>query len=167
MNRDPPVLRYYTKSQFWLQTGQELRHPPVAPHGPHCPVLTWRCFQGPDSLPTTTKNIETDLPAKANCTTSSQGTSMYLKAACSDIAVPRKRGGPRLDRCTSSIHQRPVAGPSLYPSSLTACLPGSFDFSRPQEQQQQQQQENSEKVLRLHSYSFQASGQPGSSMVYR
>lgn len=156
------MLRYYTKSQFWLQTRQELRHPPVAPHGPHCPVLTWRCFRGPDSLPTMTKNIEADLPAKANCPTSSLGPSMYLKAACSDIAVPRQRGGPRLDHCPSSIQQRPVAGTRLYLSSL----PRSFDSSRPREQQQQQE-ENLEKVLHLHSHPFQASGQPGSSMVYR
>lgn len=166
MNRDPPVLRYYTKSQFWLQTRQELRHPPVAPHGPHCPVLTWTCFRGPDSLPTTTKNIEADLPAKANCPTSLLGTSMYLKAACSDISVPRQRGGSRVDRCSSSIQQRPVAGTRLYLSSPTACLPRIFDSSRPREQQQQQE-ENLEKVLHLHSRSFQASGQPGSSMVYR
>lgn len=121
-------------------------------------------FGGLDSLPTTTKNIEADLPAKANCPTSLRDTSMYLKAACSDIAVPRQRGGPRLDRCPSSVQQRPVAGTRLQPSSPNACLPGSVDPGRPREQQQQ---DSLERVLHLHSDLVQASRQPGSSMVYR
>ncbi|GLD58560.1 voltage-gated potassium channel subunit beta-2-like isoform X1 [Lates japonicus] len=86
---------------------------------------------------------------------------MYLKAACSEIPVPRQRGGPRLDRCPSSIQQRQGAGTRVYPSSPTSCLPGSFEASRSREQQ------SLEDLLHVHSHFFQASPQPSTSMVYR
>ncbi|KAJ4937324.1 hypothetical protein JOQ06_001890 [Pogonophryne albipinna] len=40
---------------------------------------------------------------------------MYLKAACSEIPVPRQRGGPRLDRFPCSIQQRQGAGSQCSP----------------------------------------------------
>ncbi|XP_033960458.1 voltage-gated potassium channel subunit beta-2 isoform X1 [Pseudochaenichthys georgianus] len=85
---------------------------------------------------------------------------MYLKAACSEIPVPRQRGGPRLDRFPCSIQQRQGAGARVHPSSPTSCLPGSFDASRPREQQGLEE-------LYVHSHYFQASAQPRASMVYR
>ncbi|TKS79912.1 hypothetical protein D9C73_013857 [Collichthys lucidus] len=86
---------------------------------------------------------------------------MYLKAACSEIPVPRQRGGPRLERCPSSIQQRLGTGIRVYPSSPTSCLPGGFEPSRPRGQQ------SLEELLHVHSHLFQASVQHSSSMVYR
>lgn len=83
--------------------------------------------------------------------------NMYLKAACSEIPVPRQRGGPRLDRCPSSIQQRQGAGTRLYLSSPTSSLSGAFEASRPREQQ------SLEELLQVHSHFFQ----PCASMVYR
>eukprot|EP00064_Thunnus_orientalis_P011509 superscaffoldBa00001665_g11540 len=86
---------------------------------------------------------------------------MYLKAACSEIPVSRQRGGPRLDRCPSTIQQRQGAGTRVPPSSPTSCLPGSFDAIRVREQQ------SLEELLHVHSHFFQASPHPCASMVYR
>ncbi|KAK2895339.1 hypothetical protein Q8A73_014827 [Channa argus] len=84
---------------------------------------------------------------------------MYLKAACTEIPVPRQRGGPRLDRCPSSIQQRQGAGTRVYFSSPTSPLSGC-EASRPREQQ------CLDELLHVHSHLFQASGQPCVNMVY-
>ncbi|XP_028282903.1 voltage-gated potassium channel subunit beta-2 isoform X1 [Parambassis ranga] len=86
---------------------------------------------------------------------------MYLKAACSEIPVPRQRGGPRLERFPSSIQQRQGSGVRVYPSSPTTCLPGSFEACVPREQQ------SLEELLHVHSHLFQACPQPCANMVYR
>ncbi|KAK2822339.1 hypothetical protein Q5P01_022404 [Channa striata] len=86
---------------------------------------------------------------------------MYLKAACTEVPVPRQRGGPRLDRCPSSIQQRQGAGSRVYLSSPASSLSGGCEASRPREQQ------CLEELLHVHSHFFQASGQPCARMVYR
>lgn len=87
--------------------------------------------------------------------------NMYLKAACTEVPVPRQRGGPRLDRCPSSIQQRQGAGSRVYLSSPTSSISGGFEASRPREQQ------SLNELLHVHGYLFQACGQPCASMVYR
>ncbi|XP_039877757.1 voltage-gated potassium channel subunit beta-2 isoform X1 [Simochromis diagramma] len=88
---------------------------------------------------------------------------MYLHgdAACSEIPVPRQRGGPRLDRCSSSIQQRQGAGTRVHFSSLNSCPAGALEDHRPQEQR------TLEDLLHVQNHFFQASPQPCASMVYR
>ncbi|KAK9539177.1 hypothetical protein VZT92_004301 [Zoarces viviparus] len=84
---------------------------------------------------------------------------MYLRTACSEIPVPRQRGGPRLDRCPSSIQQRQGAGTRVHPSSPISCHTESFEASRPGEQQRLKEL--------FHVHCVQASVQPRAGMVYR
>ncbi|CAB1416150.1 unnamed protein product [Pleuronectes platessa] len=87
---------------------------------------------------------------------------MYLKAACTEVSVPRQRGGPRLERCPSTIQQRQGAGTRGNPSSPTSCPAGGFEASsRPREPN------SLEELLQVHRHLFQASAQPGANMVYR
>ncbi|XP_017277828.2 voltage-gated potassium channel subunit beta-2 isoform X1 [Kryptolebias marmoratus] len=86
---------------------------------------------------------------------------MYLKAACAEIPVPRPRGGPRLDRCPSSVQQRQGAGARLCTSSHTSCLLGNSETKAPREQK------SVEELLHAHTNFLQASTHPNDSMVHR
>ncbi|XP_055359580.1 voltage-gated potassium channel subunit beta-2 isoform X1 [Betta splendens] len=89
---------------------------------------------------------------------------MYLKAACSEISVPRQRGGPRLERRSSSIQQRQGAGgrAQLCSSSSSSSAPGGVEAGA-------REQPSLRELLRtcVHGCVFQACGRPRASMVYR
>uniref|UniRef100_A0AAV2JQF1 Uncharacterized protein n=1 Tax=Knipowitschia caucasica TaxID=637954 RepID=A0AAV2JQF1_KNICA len=86
---------------------------------------------------------------------------MYLKAACSEIPVPRQRGGPRLERCSSVQQtQRQGSVSKTQPSSPTTCVPPSFDVGRTRERQ------SFEELLRAHRHFFQGADL-SAGMVYR
>lgn len=141
------------------QTIYSKRISSVVPHERHCNVLTWRCKY------TVRLNILKEICEQKKASNRpvwhKSDLNMYLKAACSEIPVPRQRGGPRLDRCSSSIQQRQGAGTRVHFSSLNSCPAGALEDHRPQEQH------ILEDLLHVQNHFFQASPQPCASMVYR